>query len=402
MFVATGGVAATAAVLVVVVGVGSSNESKHAARVIRAELAASVTTSPANGASAVPLDTPVTVRTRSGRLASVSVVASNGEVLDGTLDASHTTWTSSQALGASSTYRVTATVADRSRPTVTTRSSFVTLTPTAWVTMSVSPPNGLSVGVGQPIVLKFTQAITDPAARARLLLHLDTSLSTPVPVGAYWFSNTELHLRSENFWPSGEQIAFSDVLDGWDAGGGMWGQGAGTVQFTTGDARISTANLSTHQMTVTDNGTVVATYPISAGSTQYPTMTGTHVVLDRESQVQMISSTVGIPVNSPGGYDETVYWDVRVSDSGEYVHAAPWSVNAQGSQNVSHGCINLSPSAAQQFFGMSRIGDVINVVGGPRPPVPGDHGVMDWDTWWSSFTPITVTSLSSSPASSPH
>jgi lipoprotein-anchoring transpeptidase ErfK/SrfK len=256
--------------------------------------------------------------------------------------------------------------------------------------------------VGQPIVLKFTQAITDPAARARLLSHLDTSLSTPVPVGGYWFSDTELHLRPENFWPSGEQVTFSDSLDGWDAGGGMWGQDAGTVQFTIGDARVSTANLATHEMTVTDNGNVVATYPISAGSTQYPTMTGTHIVLDRASQVRMISSTVGIPVNSPGGYDETVYWDVRVSDSGEYVHAAPWSVSAQGFQNVSHGCINLSPTSAEQFFGISRIGDIVNVVGGPRPPVPGDHGVMDGDTPWSSFTPISINSHSAQSAGPPH
>jgi hypothetical protein len=33
------------------------------------------------------------------------------------------------------------------------------------------------------------------------------------------------------------------------------------------------------------------------------------------------------------------------------------------------------------------------VVGGPRPPVPGDHGVMDWSTDWSQWTPATVHSL---------
>jgi lipoprotein-anchoring transpeptidase ErfK/SrfK len=301
---------------------------------------------------------------------------------------------------ASSSYHVTATLVDRFKRSVTTRSSFSTLTPTAWVNVNLLPQSGLTVGVGQPIVLKFTQAVTDPAARERLLSHLDTSLSTPVPVGAYWFSGTELHLRPENFWPSGEEITFSDALDGWDAGGGMWGQGTGIVKFTIGDARISTANLATHQMTVSDNGNVVATYPISAGSTQYPTMTGTHIVLDRVSQIQMVSSTVGIPVNSPGGYDEKVLWDVHVSDSGEYVHAAPWSVSAQGFENVSHGCINLSPTSAQQFFGMSQIGDIVNVVDGPRPPVPGDHGVMDWETPWSSFTPITVSSPSAQSATS--
>ena len=65
----------------------------------------------------------------------------------------------------------------------------------------------------------------------------------------------------------------------------------------------------------------------------------------------------------------------------------PWSVGAQGNSNVSHGCINISPANAQQFFNVSRVGDIVNVVGGPRPPVPGDHGVMDWPTPWTSLTP---------------
>ena len=109
-------------------------------------------------------------------------------------------------------------------------------------------------------------------------------------------------------------------------------------------------------------------------------MDGVHIVLDRASVVRMVSSTNGVPVNSPDGYDELVYSDVHISDSGEYVHAAPWSVNSQGRANVSHGCINLSPDNAQAFFAFSRVGDVVLVGGGPRPPAVGDHGVMDWDT----------------------
>lgn len=34
----------------------------------------------------------------------------------------------------------------------------------------------------------------------------------------------------------------------------------------------------------------------------------------------------------------------------EFVHAAPWSVAQQGSSNVSHGCINLSPDNAQMVL----------------------------------------------------
>ena len=140
-------------------------------------------------------------------------------------------------------------------------------------------------------------------------------------------------------------------------------------------------------MLVTDNGRTIATYPISGGKPTDPTMGGVHLVMDRSSVVHMVSSTNGIPVNSPDGYDELVYDDVHISDSGEYVHAAPWSVSSQGSTNVSHGCINLSPADAAAFFAFSQYGDVVIVAGSPRPPAVGDHGVMDWATSWSAFTP---------------
>jgi len=143
-------------------------------------------------------------------------------------------------------------------------------------------------------------------------------------------------------------------------------------------------------MTVTVAGQAIAVFPISGGKPKDPTMNGAHIVLDREHVVHMVSSTVGIPVNSPDGYDELVYDDVHISDSGEYVHAAPWSVASQGVTNVSHGCVNLSPADAHTFFLFSRVGDVVLIQGSPRPPELGDHGVMDWDTGWTSFTPATV------------
>lgn len=360
--------------------------------VARAVLVAAVTVNPVTGTTGVALNSPVTVRTAQGRLTAVTVTTATGSALAGALNAEGTEWTSrAPALAGGADYKVTATVAGQGN-TATATSTFATLSPTAWVGVSLWPDTGLSVGVGQPVVVKFDQPIPT-AGRAGVMAHLHLSMSTPVAVGAYWFSSSELHLRPETYWPTGEQIAFSDDLDGWSAGNGMWGQGTGSVRFSIGDARISTANLATHTMTVTDNGKVVSTYPISGGSTQFPTMDGTHIVLDRSSVVQMDSATVGIPVNSPEGYDETVLWDVHISDSGEYVHAAPWSVADQGSINVSHGCVNLSTANAQAFFNFSRVGDVVVVEGGPRPPAVGDHGVMDWSTPWSSWTPVPVTAL---------
>jgi hypothetical protein len=50
----------------------------------------------------------------------------------------------------------------------------------------------------------------------------------------------------------------------------------------------------------------------------------------------------------------------------------------------------MSPANALTFFNFSRVGDIVQVVGGPRPPTYGDHGVMDWTTPWRQWTPAVV------------
>jgi hypothetical protein len=50
----------------------------------------------------------------------------------------------------------------------------------------------------------------------------------------------------------------------------------------------------------------------------------------------------------------------------------------------------VSNADALAFYGLSHVGDIVQVVGGPRPPEVGDHGVMDWDTDWSQWIPGIV------------
>ena len=275
--------------------------------------------------------------------------------------------------------------------------TFTTPAPSAAesVTANVFPTPGISVGIGEPIIFMFSQPIDTYAAQQSVLSHLHISMSKPVAGGWHWFSSVELHFRPTHYWPVGEGVSVSANLADWDAGGGQWGVGTLSTSFIVGESRISTVNLTTHEMTVTENGKVLYTWPISGGRTDDPSMDGTHIVMDRESLVDMNSATVGIPQGSPGAYNLKVYWDVHISDSGEYVHAAPWSVSSQGFQNVSHGCINLSPARADIFFHLSRVGDIVQVIGGPRAPVMGDHGVMDWSFGPGivSWTPAKVTQL---------
>ena len=366
-----------------------------AKRSAEAGLLAALRINPADGASGVPLDSQVTISLTpgSGTLSNVKVVSSSGIPLGGAASPTSGAWVSTGSLLPSTTYTVDLTLSGNG-VSVNHTSTFATLTPTTVVEASAFPDSGMTVGVGQPIVLTFNHEVTNSEARKAIVSRLTVLMSTPVPGAWYWFSDHELHFRPEKFWPAHETVKVVGDVGGIDVGNGRWTAGSVIDEVSVGDARISYANLASEQMVVTLNGKTVYTYPISGGRPQYPTMNGIHLVMDRESVVHMVSSTVGIPVNSPNGYDELVYDDVHISDSGEYVHAAPWSVGSQGVTNVSHGCINLSPSNASLFFNFSRVGDLVEVIGSPRPAAWGDHGVMDWSgPAWSQWTPGVVLPL---------
>ncbi len=150
-------------------------------------------------------------------------------------------------------------------------------------------------------------------------------------------------------------------------------------------SHISEVDIATHEMQVYDNGKLIKTFPVSTGRASLPTMDGVHIAIEKSQVVQMDSATVGIPKGSPGYYNETVFWDVRISDGGEFVHAAPWSVAQQGHINVSHGCVNLSPANAEWFYNWALRGDVVDIYGGPRPPSATDPGTADWNMSWKQW-----------------
>jgi len=93
----------------------------------------------------------------------------------------------------------------------------------------------------------------------------------------------------------------------------------------------------------------------------------------------MDSSTYGVPVNSTYGYKVTVDLAVRFDNSGDFVHSAPWSVDDQGKRDVSHGCINISPTNARWFFDNFGAGDPI-VVRNSTGTYTKNDGSNDWQS----------------------
>jgi lipoprotein-anchoring transpeptidase ErfK/SrfK len=336
---------------------------------------------PADHASKVAATTPVTVTAANGTLSTVSVKDASGDAITGAIDPTSNTWKSSGTLVPGSTYVVTATALDAKGAPTTVTSNFVTAAAAKVLGARIAPLENELVGVGMPIIIYFTNPVTDKAA-VENALSVDESI--PVTGAWHWYGDEEIHYRPQVYWPTGEKVTVHANLKGVNAGGGTWGETDHTVDFQVGDSHITTVNALTHTMVVQVNGVTVKTADVSLGSTKFPTTSGTHVVLEKTPSIVMNSATVGIPKGDPNYYLETVQWDVRISWSGEFVHSAPWSVSAQGRENVSHGCVNASPAVAEWFFNLSMRGDIVNITGTPRPLV-SQNGWTDWNMPWSQW-----------------
>jgi len=341
-----------------------------------------VTSNPVAGARAVPLTHRLSVTVTHGTLTSLTVSSPAGTTR-GHLPPDATSWASALPLTPTTTYLVRAGVADAAGHSSMHQWHFTTGGPAVLFRAMLSPGDGAVMGVGMPVEVTTNAPIPD--AKRKAFEQLLTVSTTPAVAGAWhWFSPTELHWRPVRYWPAGTHVHVAAHIKGYDAGGGAWGMKDVTVDYRIGDSHVSTVDVLAHTMTVTDNGRVIKVIPVSTGRDKYPTKGGVHVVSDKEQTVIMDSATVGIPRNSPDGYYETVYWDVRISNSGEFVHAAPWSVGDQGHSNVSHGCVNVSTTDAEWFYGYSQVGDVVTVLNSPVQ-LEATNGIGDWQIPWAQW-----------------
>jgi lipoprotein-anchoring transpeptidase ErfK/SrfK len=137
---------------------------------------------------------------------------------------------------------------------------------------------------------------------------------------------------------------------------------------------------ATKKMTVVQGGKVVKTLAVSLGKTSTPSSSGTMVVMDKLAET-VFDTTDTDPVN---GYKDTIQYAQRLTWSGQYIHSAPWSTGAQGHRNVSHGCVNVSPSNAVWLFQKTLIGDPVTVKGTGDKLVYG-NGWTPWDVSWKDF-----------------
>ncbi len=345
--------------------------------------AASVSVVPAKGATGVRPDAAVSVAASQGRLRTVSVTDEDGATVPGETQGA-TGWRSDAgALKPATTYTVKATAVGGDGKSVTRTSSFTTLKPKATNRAVLVPGDDWNVGVGMPVIVTFANAVKNRDGVVKAL----TVTSTPTKVqGAWrWMNDREVQWRPRQYWPSGTRVSVRAALGGVETSPGVWGKRTVTTAFAVGPEQISTVDVSRHTMTVRRDGKVVRTIPVTTGKKGYLTRGGVKVVMSRESQVRMDAATTGTDPKDPEYYNIQVKWALRLTYSGEFLHAAPWSVGSQGRSNVSHGCTGMSTANAKWLFDNSRVGDLV-VYKGSRRPLEWGNGYTVWNKPFSAWS----------------
>ena len=333
--------------------------------------------SPAADTAKVRLDAPVTVKASNGTLTSVTVTDEDDAPVRGKL--ADGVWQNEASLKGGATYTVTAVAKDAEGREQTTSSSFKTLTPAARVSASVVPLNGWTVGVGMPVMVNFSKAVAVKNREATLKAITVTTTPSQVEGAWRWITSQQVQWRPANYWPSGTKVTVKADLAGLEVRPGVWGKGVATSNFTVGTAMVSVVDIKAHRMTVMQNGTVIKVLPITTGKAGFDTRVGTKVIMSRELSRRMDAETTGVARDNPEYYNiEDVKYAMRLTNSGEFLHAAPWSVRQQGHANVSHGCTGMSEANAKWLYEHSKVGDVVKYVNGKRAPEWG-NGYTAWN-----------------------
>jgi len=354
-----------------------ASASAAAAKARAAMLAAELKITPANGSHDVDPSGGISVTAAEGKVTNVTVRTS-GDPVSGQPSDGGKTWHSTWTLDASQTYTVTAAGTGTGGSKITTTSTFRTLSPAQTFSSEIYEGSDQTYGVGMPIMLIFSQPITNKAAVER---SLELTTSKPVIGAWYWDGDEHLDFRPRDYWPAYTMVSFDGHLNGVEGAKGVYGNADLTQTFEIGRSLVAVASTTTHFTQIYLNGERIYQWPVSTGRSSLPTPDGTYVSVQKNNPVRMIGG--GAP-GSAGYYNELVYYAVRFTFSGDYYHSAPWSVVDQGTTNVSHGCVNLPPADAETYYNMSIPGDPITVTNSTAAG-KWDDGWTEWFLPWSQY-----------------
>ncbi len=336
---------------------------------------------PVRGKKDVPISTEIGLKVAGGKVAAVALKEEDGTAVSGALRDDGSAWVPSKPLKYEQRYEASVTAENAAGlPTVATTRFTTMAAPARRTGTGLYLFDDHTYGVGMPVVAEFSPGIKK-ADRAAVQKRMFVKTDPPQPGAWSWTSTgTQAYYRAPQFWKPGTTLTVRLALDGLPTGRGRYGDQDRSATAKIGRSFVMKVDNKTKKMTVIEDGETVRTMPVSLGKPSTPSSSGAMVIMDKAT------STIFDTTDTDGanGYKMTIEYAQRLTWSGQYVHSAPWSVGAQGHRNVSHGCVNLSPSNARWLFGETLIGDPITVSGTSDKLVYG-NGWTPWNVSWTDF-----------------
>ena len=346
-----------------------------------------LTANVADGARKVTVDTLVTVKAAAGTVTKVKLAFSytdrNGRSVKGTvpgkISKNGAGWTASDRLEPAATYRLSMTGKNVAGQSLTETQQFTThslsLDEQTWPTLYPQP--GSKVGIGMPVVLTFDVPVKDKKEFQKNL----QVISSPAQTGTWrWFSSTQVRYRPAKYWKPGTKVTVRANLNGVKAGGGVYGQKSEATSFTVGRSLVTKVNLATDVAKVYRSGKLVRTIYVSGGKPGWETRSGIKVIMAKEYNKVMTNEAIGAKEE----YRLVARHALRITNSGEFLHSAPWNTAHFGRRNASHGCVGMSNGNAAWLYNNTLVGDPV-VTTGTRRRLEQGNGWSDWNISFAQY-----------------
>jgi lipoprotein-anchoring transpeptidase ErfK/SrfK len=340
-----------------------------------------------NGATGVGVDTLVKVAADGGTLTKVKLTYTDKDregrkhkgSVAGKLSKNKKAWTAAGRLEPAAAYELTMSGKNSVKAKTTTITKFKTrsLSLSQQTFPTMYPLKGMEVGIGMPVVLNFDVPIRNKQEIEKSL-HVTSS---PSQAGSWrWFSDTEVRFRPKNYWKPGTKVtAYADV-NGVNAGGGIYGQSSTKTSFTVGRSMKIRINLASDVAKVYRNGKVVRTIYVSAGKPGWQSRSGVKLIMGKEYNKKMTNEMIGAKED----YTLVSQYAMRITNSGEFIHSAPWNSAYFGRRNASHGCTGMSTADAGWLYNRTLVGDPVITTGTSRQMELG-NGYGDWNLAYSKY-----------------
>lgn len=346
------------------------------------------------GQDNVTVDTLVRVSATDGTIATVALKSDKGAV---PIEQRGDAWVAQARLEPGTAYTLTASGTGEDGSTKTWKRPFRTeaLTLNQQTYPSVSPLTDDTVGVAMPVIVRFDLPVQNRELYEKNMI---VESSQPAEGRWAWFGDREVHYRTKDYWPANTDVTVKVLVNSLPAGNGIYGQQDQIVKFHVGRKVVGYVDINRYTLTVKADDRVLRTIPVSTGDTKHRTRQGTKVIMEKLRKVDMDAATTGVDSEDDDYYDlEDVEYAMRLTNSGEFLHAAPWSVASQGRANVSHGCTGMSTANAEWLFGQMKKGDPVEYTGSPRPIEQG-NGWTDWNISWDDWVKKSALKVAPSPS----